>query len=275
MRLPIGTETTVPVGSLMDLRLQQPATVDDVARAADGMGWVYLGENHATALHQQLEADVVDALLKRHRKVIVGLEMIQRPKQSVLDLWSQDKLKEPDFLTQVDWKGQWGYDYDFYRPLLETIRKHKLPLIGLNIPRDWVHNVGQKGFEGLTPDERAQLPADMSLDNADHKAIFTALMGGHPMTGAMGDNIYAAQVLWDEAMADTALRYLQGRPHDPRTVFVVVAGSGHSMYNQGINYRVFRRTGERGITVEMAQSDGPATVSRGVGDFVYVTAAKG
>ncbi len=275
MRLPIGTEVSVQPGSLVDLRLQQPADVDDIARAADGKSWVFLGENHATAPHQQLEADILAALVKRHRRVIVGLEMITRPKQPILDLWSQDKLSEPNFLQQVDWKGQWGYDYAFYRPLLEVVRKNHLPLLGLNVPRDWVRAVGKGGFEALSAEQRSQLPGDMSLENADHRALFTSLMGGHPMTGPTGDNIYSAQVLWDEGMADTAIKYLATHKHDAKTVFVVVAGSGHSMYGQGINYRVLRRTSERGVTVEMAQAEGPTTVSRGVGDFFYLTATVG
>lgn len=271
LRLAINTEVTVSPVSLTDLRLQTPATVDDIARAADGKGWVFLGENHATKLHQQMEADVIEALVKRHRRVIVGLEMITRPKQDVLNLWSADKLKEDAFLTQVDWKGQWGYDYGFYRPVLESVRQHHLPLIGLNVPREWVRAVGKGGYAALTPEWKAQLPADLSLTNNAHKEVFGALMGGHPMTGPTGDNIYAAQVLWDEGMADTAIKYLAAHPHDSKTVFVVIAGSGHSMYGQGINYRVAKRTGEKGITIQMAQSDGPTQVSRGLGDFFYLT----
>jgi uncharacterized iron-regulated protein len=271
MRLPIGFEVTLQPGTVTDLRLQQPATPDDIAKAADGKGWVFIGENHATKPHQQMESDIVEALVRRHRNVVVGLEMITRAKQPVLDLWSQSKLKEADFLQQLDWKGQWGYDYSFYRPLLESVRRHKLPLVGLNVPRDWVRAVGRGGYAALTPEQRAELPAEMPLDNADHHAVVASLMGGHPMTGTSGENMYAAQVLWDEGMADTAIKYLAAHPHDRRTVFVVVAGSGHSMYGQGINFRVLRRTGERGVTVQMAQSEGPATVSRSIGDFLYLT----
>ena len=87
----------------------------------------------------------------------------------------------------------------------------------------------------------------------------------------MGDHIYAAQVLWDEGMADTALKYLDSRHPDRKTVFVVIAGSGHVMYGQGINYRIARRHGGEGITVVMAESPQPLTVANGLADFVFVT----
>ena len=91
----------------------------------------------------------------------------------------------------------------------------------------------------------------------------------HPMTGASMDNMYSGQVLWDEAMADSALKYLTAHPQGSNAVFVVIAGSGHVMYGQGINWRIFKRTGEKGITVVMVDGEKPVSVSRGIGDFVF------
>ena len=91
------------------------------------------------------------------------------------------------------------------------------------------------------------------------------------MTGPTGEHIYSAQVLWDEGMADTALKYLGAHKPNSRTVFVVIAGSGHVMYGQGINYRIAKRKGGDGITVVMAESDEPMSVSNGLADFVMVS----
>lgn len=273
MRLPIGAkgEITVSPGTLARTKDGKAVGVDEVAKAADKVSFVFLGENHATTAHQQMEADVIQALVKRGRNVVVGLEMYTRPKQEFLDQWSAGTVSEADFLTQSDWKGQWGYDFAFYRPVFNIVRENKLPLIALNVPRDWVRAVGKSGFAGLTDEQKAQLPPDLDLANKDHKSVFTALMGGHPMTGPQGDNIYAAQVLWDEGMADTALKYFAKNPPDKKTVFVVIAGAGHSMYRQGINYRVQKRSGRKGVTLVMGQSAEAAPVSKGVGDFVYIT----
>jgi uncharacterized iron-regulated protein len=227
---------------------------------------VFLGEEHATEPCQLIHAAIIEALVRRGRRVIVGLEMYQRPKQSILDQWSGGQISEADFIAQSDWKGQWGYDFAYYRPVFDTVQRFNLPLVGLNIPRDWVRTVGKSGFDGLKPEDRLQLPADMSLDNADHKRVFDSLMGGH----AMSPNIYSAQVLWDEAMADTALKYLAEHRPSSRTAFVIIAGSGHVMYRQGINYRIARRKGGDGITVVMLGSNEPVTVANGLADFVLV-----
>lgn len=275
MRLPIGShdEVKVGLGQIVSTRTGKAAQIDEIATAADGKRFVFLGENHATKPHQQLEADVIAALVKRGRKVIVGLEMYTRPKQDWLDQWSTGTLSEADFVEKSDWKNQWGFPFEFYRPVFQVVKDNKLPLVALNVPRDWVHQVGKQGYAGLSNEARLQLPADLFLGNQEHKQVFTALMGGHPMTGTMGDNIYAAQVLWDEGMADTAIKWMERAPKDDKTVFVVIAGSGHVMYRQGINYRVQRRTKEEGITVVMGQAAGESSVSKGIGDFVYVTEA--
>ncbi|HTQ08502.1 MAG TPA: ChaN family lipoprotein [Fimbriimonadaceae bacterium] len=272
-RLPIGAkgEAMVPVGQLYDLGRQHRATVQDIVEAARGKRFVFLGENHATMDHQQMEAEVIAALVGAGRHVAVGMEMYQRPMQPWLDQWSAGTISESDFLVKSDWKGQWGYDFAFYRPVFQVIRDNGLPLVGLNIPRAWVHDVATQGFAGLPDEAKAQLPADMDLGNKDHRSIFEALMGGHPGGGPSMDNMYAAQVLWDESMSDTAIKYLAATPKDPKAVFVVVAGAGHLEYKQGINWRIAKRKAGDGVTVIMMQSDDPAPVSRGIGDFVYVT----
>ena len=124
-RLPLGPkgERTVAVGAITDLASGREATPKDVARKARGKRFVFLGENHATTPHQRLEADVIQALVDDGREVIVGLEMYTRTKQEWLDLWSKGGIEEADFLQKSDWKGQWGFDFGFYRPVFEAVRK--------------------------------------------------------------------------------------------------------------------------------------------------------
>lgn len=269
-RLSIGGRGTVTVapGQIVSTRTGRPATVAEIAQSARGKGWVFLGEQHATEPHQQLHADVVRALVAEGRRPVIGLEMITRPKQDVLDAWTAGKLDEEAFLKDVDWKGQWGFDFRFYRPIFAVAKEKSLPVVGLNVPRDWVRAVGRGGYAALPTTARLQLPAKMDTTVKDHRAVFNSLMGGHPMSGTQGENMYAAQVLWDEGMADTALKYRERFNPD---VFVVMAGSGHIMYRQGINRRIAMRRAGDGVTVVMLSSKEPVEVSRGIGDFVFVS----
>ncbi len=275
LKLPLGLPGTVSAkpGEIIRTLDGAAVSVDSVAAAADGHRFVYLGESHTTLAHHEMQAAVIDALAKRGRDVIVGFEMFTRPVQNRLNPWTLGWWSEEDFIREADWKGQWGFDFALYRPIFEVIKSRRLRMVALNVPRDWVRRVGRQGPAGLTDAEKAQVPAiDVSIKG--HRSVFDALMGGHPPTGPQGENIYAAQVLWDVGMADSALKYLAENPTTSKTVMVVVAGSGHVMYGQGINYRVWSRTGERGITLTMTESDRPIDVSRGLGDYVFTARPK-
>jgi len=272
-RLPIGSPGSVRVapGQAVVTQTGETADADQIAELADGKSFVFLGENHATKAHQDMQAEIIAALIRRGRNVMVGVEMLTRPKQAPLDAYISRSISEEQFLQLADWKGQWGFDWSFYRPVFATCREYGVPMVALNVPRDWVRTVGRGGFAALTPQQRLELPVEMSLENRAHRKVFEALIGGHPLAGTAGENMYAAQVLWDEAMADSALKATATQAPDLRNVFVVVAGSGHTMYGQGINYRIARRTGQRGLNVTMIQSEGSAEVSRGLGDVVFVS----
>lgn len=270
--LPIGTPGTVQSlpNQIVDTRTGRVAGIEAVAAAADKLQYMYLAESHNNPDHHLMQATAIEALVARGRNVIVGLEMFTRPVQDQLNGWTLGWWDEATFIERSDWKTQWGFDYALYRPIFESAKRHRLPLVALNVPRDWVRAVGRGGYAALTPEMKKELPADLYLGNKHHRSIFEALMGGHPMTGAQGENVYSAQVLWDEGMADTALKVMAERGTSPKTIMVIVAGSGHVMYDQGINYRINRRTGAKGVTLMMVDGTEARPVAKGIGDFVYM-----
>lgn len=269
--LGVSGKVKVAVNQTVDTRTGRESTLEDIAKTAADRPFVFLGESHNSPDHHKMQAAVIEALVKAGRDVVVGFEMFTRPVQDNLNGWTMGWWDEATFIERSDWQKQWGFDYALYRPIFEVVKANKLPMVAMNVPRDWVRAVGKGGYDALTMEQKQTLPANLFLGNTNHKQVFEALMGGHPMTGPQGDNIYAAQVLWDEGMADTAIKYLEGRGASPRTVFVVVAGSGHVMYGQGINYRIGRRTGQRGVTMVMIDGTETREVSKGLADYVYMS----
>jgi uncharacterized iron-regulated protein len=264
-------QTKVAVNKVTDLGSGKTATIADIVKASEGKKWLYLGEQHATPAHQAMQADVVRALAASGRKVVVGVEFIQRPKQSVLDEWVAGNLTEDAFLEQVEWKAQWGFEYRHYKPIFDIAKEKSIPMIGLNVPRAWVRTTSREGFDKLPVEARQQLPAKLDLDVKEHREMFMAMMGGHPMEGNLATNMYAAQVLWDEAMADTAIKYRAANPDTADAIFVILAGWGHIGYGQGINLRVQKRTGESGPSIVMLESASDMPVANGIADFVFLS----
>jgi uncharacterized iron-regulated protein len=241
------------------------ASAADVAAAAKDVRFVFVGESHDSAAHHQAQADVVQALVDAGREVSVGFEMFTRENQPNLT-WPAGEWDEATWLTQIRWKDQWGMDYALYKPIFEVARKHKLPLVALNVPRTIVRKVSREGYDALTEEEKAWVPT-LDTTNKEHRAVFDSLIGGHPESAAM-DGMYRGMVAWDMAMAQAALEWY-GMSAGPKKVMVVIAGSGHVMYDRGINLRITQRTGERTVTVTSIDSEGPREVSKGIADFVF------
>jgi len=249
----------------------EKTSVPTIAKAAKGVRFVLFGESHTSPDHHRAQAEVIEMLVKSGRKVIVGFEMFTRDNQASLAEWSKGTQTEADFIEKSNWKTQWGFDFALYKPIFDMTKAHKLPMVALNVPRDWVRQVGREGIGVLTTEQRKWVP-DPYLLCTEHKQVFTALMGGHPLTGSRGENIYAAQVTWDEGMATTAVDYMnEHHKADPNAVMVIVVGSGHVMYGQGINYRIMRKTGEKSISIIAIDSEEPLPVSKGIGDFIFVS----
>lgn len=265
-------KVNVSLNRVTDTSTGKYVTLDDIARAADGKHFVYVGEEHDNPDAHRWQALIIRALHERGRDVIIGLEMYQRPKQQFLDYWTLGRFTEEQFLQESDWKNQWGFAWELYQPIFLYAKEQRLRMVALNVPRDWVRAVSRSGVQALPEEALAQLP-ELFLGNENHRKLFEALLGGgHP--GPSLDGMYRGQVLWDEAMADTMLRYMSERYTTDRTVFVVVAGNGHVMYNQGINYRIERRTQQRGInvvTVSTSTDKPTIRVSADLGDYLIGT----
>ncbi|HRI44456.1 MAG TPA: ChaN family lipoprotein [Fimbriimonadaceae bacterium] len=268
--LPIGDRTPIAVGlGVTSMVTGRPSTVDEVAADAAGIRYVLVGESHDSPDHHRFQADVIAALVRRGRQVMVGFEMFTRPNQPNLAPYTLGRWSEAEFIERSNWKTEWGFPFPIYKPIFDVVRENRLPMVALNVPRDWVRAVGRGGASALTR-EQASWVGDLDLGNRDHRMIFDSLMGGHPPSGTQGQNIYSAQVLWDEAMAQSAIEAMAPSTN-PRRVMVIVAGSGHVMYGQGIGYRITRRTGEPTLTVTCIDSSGPRQVSRSLGQWVFVS----
>ena len=242
------------------------ATPDDIAKAADGVRFVFVGESHNNPDHHKAQAAVIEALVKRGRDVCVGLEMFTRDNQASLNGWTLGWWTDEEFQIKSDWKKQWGFPYPLYKPVFDVIKQNGLPMAALNVPRDWVRQVGKNGPSAITPEQKKWVP-DLDLGNKTHRSIFDALIGGHPASGA--DKMYAGMVTWDTGMAQSAMDFM-GSSTNKKRVMVIVVGSSHTLYGQGINWRIQRKTGERMVNVACVDSDKPVEVSRGIGDFVFV-----
>jgi uncharacterized iron-regulated protein len=238
---------------------------------------VFLGEVHDQLEHHLIQRSILQEMVNRGKAVAVGMEMFERSQQPVLDHWSQGLLTEDEFLKAVDWDKSWAMNYALYKPILDEARKHGLKVLGLNLPRDLIRKVAGNGIDGLTDEDKKDLP-DMDLQDQEHRAYIGSIYREHQGGTAKGfERFYQAQCLWDEGMSETLSRFLRSPEGEGKTV-VVLAGNGHVVFNFGMPKRFYRRTPLPFKTIvlkpwrkELDEDFTFSRPSRPMADFLWVT----
>lgn len=221
---------------------------DKILDTLAGSDVVYIGERHTSMSDHQLQYLVIDSLYRRSADIAIGLEMFPTTSQEVLDLYTlgDDDLSERDFLKQSEYFNVWNFDYRYYKNIIDFAKKHRLPLLALNIDRDIVSSIFKSGSPAeLAEEQKVQLPAERDLSLPGYYQRLEAthdlhLQGGHSRGTLSG--FIQAQAVWDEVMAENIADFLL---ENPQTQIIVLAGAQHTRKDSGIPPRVQRRLNVR------------------------------
>jgi uncharacterized iron-regulated protein len=231
------------VDGITDAATADVVTPPELAARLDGVKVLFVGESHTDMEFHKVQLRVIQELHERGRQVLVGLEMYPVTEQQWLDRWHSDgALTEEDFLKESHWYKNWGYHWNYYRDIFRFAREKSIRMFGVNVPRAVVQTMRAKGYDALTPDEKAMLPARIDTDSPEHQELFRAFFGSSDslhgnMPDAMFQGMYRAQCTWDAAMGWNALQALQKHGGD-NAIVVVLIGSGHVAYGLGAERQV-------------------------------------
>ncbi len=184
---------------------------------------VVVGELHATPPIQRGQLAVLQALHTAGARLVVGLEMFRRDGREALERWVAGDLAEREL--RAVFADHWGTGWEAYRPIFLWARKHRVPLVGLNVPREITRKVARGGFASLSDEERGLL-AGVTCDlDPDYLEFVRRAHGAH--AHGEGNFIFfcEAQMVWDAAMAVHALETLAGRPGE---TIVILTGVAHA-----------------------------------------------
>lgn len=205
---------------------------------------VYLGENHDILADHQAQLAIITALSQQNPRIAIALEMFQRPFQPILERYLAGEINETQLRQQTEYDRRWGFDWEYYAPILRFARSRQIPLIAANTPTEITRQVARNGLDSLDGDDFRYIPplAEIETDDPDYRQMLRATYdrhahGGHGNSDGFA-NFFAAQVLWDETMAEAIAQFYQANPDYQ---IVVLAGAGHIIYGYGIPSRVARR----------------------------------
>lgn len=253
-------------------------TPDEMASRLADTDILLVGEAHTAMAVHRAQLRLVRALLDAGRTVLVGLEMFPVTEQAHLDWWVRESPTEQEFVERAHWYEHWGYNWSYYRDVFLLAQQRGAPMYALNGPRDAVSAVRERGFDGLTEEERQGLAPSIDVDSDEHMRLFRAYFGDGDsahmaMTEEQWRDMLAAQVTWDATMAWHAVRALDAHAgQDP--IMVVLVGSGHVAYGLGIARqaaRFFDGDVATLIPVPVEDEDGHpvSTVQASYADFIW------
>ena len=165
---------------------------------------VLLGEAHDDPEHHRWQLHTMAALHGRNPDMVLGFESFPRRVQPVLDRWVDGELDAGAFLEEVDWPTVWGYDPAFYLPLFHFARQNRIPMIALNVERDFVSRVRDEGWAAIPAADRHGLsdPAPAGAAYRESLAEIYVFERSHagdiaapddPHAAAEGDQPHAAE----------------------------------------------------------------------------------
>ena len=209
---------------LYDLRNSRSLTLAEAVPEILKSRIVLVGEQHTDSGHHRAQLKVIQVLAQAGARIAIGLEMFRKDSQPALERWVAGDISPAEFETIYD--DNWNYPWPVYRPIFEYARDHKIPMIGLNVPRDITRQVARRGFQSLTEEQRGRL-SDVSCSiDEEYMRYIRSVYGAHAH-GNMNFTFFCeAQMVWDTAMAVHSLDFLKDAP--ATTLLVILAGVGHA-----------------------------------------------
>lgn len=253
-------------------------TVDnrDLIAALTEADVVYLGENHDSIEDHRAQLAIIAELYRQNPNLAIALEMFQRPFQPSLDRYLAGEIDEAQLRAETEYDTRWGFDWEYYAPILRFAKAHNLPLLAINTPTEITRKVAENGLESLSEADMRYIPPlnEIDTDNQDYRAASRKIYQAHNHHGHGNsdgfENFFAAQVLWDETMAAAIAQYYR---NNPQTQIVVLAGEGHVVYDYGIPDRVARRLDDASFqqtSVRLGATDDSSLAGEGKPtDFIW------
>ncbi len=205
---------------------------------------ILVGEWHTHSAVHRFQTDLLKILSNHNPSVALSMEQFSRDKQPILDQYLNGDIGEQVLVKQG--KAWPNYESD-YRPLIELAKTQNLDVIAANAPKPIVRCIGQQGIrylDKISNQQRAFLAENIDLSDSPYKEKFMASM--HHGQPDQTQRQYAAQVTWDETMADSIVRYLA---KNPEAQVMHIAGKFHIEQGLGTKASILKRNSKLNVVV--------------------------
>ncbi len=111
--------------------------LERVIREAADSNVVYFGDYHPLDASQDLVLRLMRDLTAQGRKVVLAMEMLYTHQQPSLDRWMKGTISEGEFLEEIEYYSEWGFNWESFRRIFELAKDPFIPIFGIDEePRD-------------------------------------------------------------------------------------------------------------------------------------------
>ncbi|WP_210444697.1 ChaN family lipoprotein, partial [Vibrio crassostreae] len=205
---------------------------------------VLIGEWHTHSAIHRFQTDFLKARHNATSNIALSMEQFTREHQDTLNQYLNGEIGEQVLISKA---AAWpNYESD-YRALVEFAKANDLDVIAANAPKPFVQCIGRKGLpylEQLSSEQRDWVATEVNNGDSPYKEKFMASM--HHGTPEQTEKQFAAQVTWDETMAESIVDYLASNPNKQ---VIHVAGKFHTEGGLGTAASILRRNPDLKIAI--------------------------
>ena len=205
---------------------------------------ILIGEWHTHSAIHRFQTDFLKARQNANSNIALSMEQFTREHQDTLNQYLNGEIGEQVLISKA---AAWpNYESD-YRALVEFAKANDLDVIAANAPKPFVQCIGRKGLpylEQLSSEQRDWVATEVNIGDSPYKEKFMASM--HHGTPEQTEKQFAAQVTWDETMAESIVDYLATNP-DKQVIHV--AGKFHTEGGLGTAASISRRNPDLKVAI--------------------------
>ncbi|WP_367986856.1 ChaN family lipoprotein [Vibrio sp. NTOU-M3] len=205
---------------------------------------ILVGEWHTHSAIHRFQTDILRQLNDQGIPVTLSMEQFSRDAQSIVDQYLAGDIGEQPLITEGNaWPN---YESD-YRPLMEYAKQNNLDVIAANAPKHLVRCIGRLGtpyVETLSQPQRQLIAQNIDTQDSAYKRQFMSSM--HHGISDQTERMFAAQMSWDETMAESMIQYLAAHPN--KTI-LHIAGKFHVQQGLGLKTSLLKRNPDLNIAV--------------------------
>lgn len=95
----------------------------------------FVGDYHTLRQSQDLARRLLERAAADDRPLVLAVEMVRQEHQAHLDAYMQGRIGDAEFLTRIQYRRTWNFDWENYKPLFETARRLGVSVVGINQAR--------------------------------------------------------------------------------------------------------------------------------------------